>query len=86
MKNKAVSTEANQHNTQKLVNQLNDIHDGLNEIRKITSFLGSATIYATESLCDDDVEGAELCFRMLNENILSKLDNLDNLITEVKSL
>jgi hypothetical protein len=86
LKNNSSTKQQNRPPMNEFVKQLNDIHDGFSAIRKVTSFLGTAAINAAQHLGDDDVEGAEFCFRMLNENIMAELDNLDNLIMEVKSI
>lgn len=86
MKNDRSTVRQNCAPLNDLVKQLNDIHDGFNAIRKVTSFLGTAAISAAQHMGDDDIEGAEFCFHMLNENIMAQLDNLDKLIMEVKSI
>lgn len=86
MKNSKPATAQSTLPVSSIVNKLNDIHDEINVLRKITLFLGQVTTDVAQNYSEDVLEGANFCHDLLNEQFMTTLDNFDHVISEVKSL
>jgi len=68
-----------------ITNHLNDVYDALRETQLMTNFLSRASMeLLKEGYSDDFMFGGRLLFDLLNNRFEEMLDNVQDIISEVK--